>query len=758
MKAHEEHNTDQRHAHDGRQARGGGGFVGRLISRVAAVVMRSHYRIAVRGHSNLPSNGPAVLVFNLSSYVDLLLIAAALRRPVRFFMSRRFYYAPLIWPLARLAGAIPVSYEEDSRAMHKATRLAHRALENGEVVGLFPEAAVSPHGYLMGFNRCYQDVVGDTGAKLIPAHIDGTWGSIFSFFKGRLFSHAPSLRRRSVIIRLGKPVPPSTPPWKLRQHVEELSADTLAERVRTRNDNLAQAFVRTARRRWFAEALFDTTGKNVTFGKALIGAVVLARMFRARISEEMVGVMMPATTAGNLANLALTIAGKIPVNLNFTASKQVMQSAADQCSLGPIITSKKFMAKLDNPPLPREAIYLEDLAESVSGGQKALAMLLALLAPSRLLVRGKGGDNPATIIFSSGSTAAPKGIIITHNNVFADIESMRRATAIDHHDTLCAVLPFFHSFGYTVTMWLPVTIGLKTVYHPNPLDGEIIAGIVRDHRATILLATPTFLRTYIRKAAREDFASLRLAVVGAEKMRKDLATQFEERFGIRPLEGYGTTELSPVAALNVPDAQRGRRTFVGNKLGTIGRTLPGIVARIVDQDTGEELGPNRPGMMLVKGGNVMKGYFHNDEQTREALRGEWYVTNDIAAMDEEGFITITDRLSRFSKIAGEMVPHGGVEEALQDALGTAERVVAVTAAVDTKRGEKLVVLHTPEAGGEEAVWEAIQRSGLPNLWRPTRDALIQVEGIPVLGTGKTDLKRLKAVAAQWMEKRKIHVA
>ncbi len=727
------------------------GFGRSVVMMLVGAVMRLRYRIGTGGAMHVPSTGPAVLAFNHVSWIDAMLVMTAVDRPVRFLMARNIYRKPHIRPLARLAGAVPVSYADGPHALQRSLAEARAVLRRGEVLGVFPEGGISPHGFMLRFRKGYRRILEGIDAPLIPAHIDGAWGSSFSYYGGRLFSRIPPLRRRRITVTIGAPVPADTPPWKLRQRVEELGAETLSRPPRPRG--LGSAFVDTARRRWTAQAMNDTTGKQVTFGKALIGALALARLLRRRLPERMVGVMLPASVGGALANVALTLAGKIPVNLNFTASRSSLESAARQCGLRTVITSRRFLAKLDGCTPPASVVYLEEFAAAISAIDRLRALLAALFLPARLLAPAPDSRTPATVVFSSGSTAEPKGVVLTHANILGNIESMRRAIAVHRRDTICAALPFFHSFGYTATLWFPLVAGFRAAYHPNPLDGAAVARVVRESRATILLATPTFLRSYIRKATRGDFSSLRLVITGAEKLRPGLAEQFERRFGIRPLEGYGATELSPVVSLNVPDVPHDGRVFSGGKAGSVGRPLPGVVTRIVDPETGVERDPGETGMLLVKGPNVMDGYLGKPLQTAEAVRDGWYVTGDIAAVDTDGFITLTDRLSRFSKIAGEMAPHCAVEDAVLRALGASEPVVVATAVPDAARGERIALLYTPEAGSEDDVFAAVGRAEIPNLWKPSRETLVPVDAIPTLATGKTDLRRVKETAKSWVREK-----
>ena len=337
--------------------------------------------------------------------------------------------------------------------------------------------------------------------------------------------------------------------------------------------------------------------------------------------------------------------------------------------------------------------------------------------------------------------------MLSHYNVVSNIQQVGRAFALDKTDRLLGILPFFHSFGFTGTLWLPPLLGAGAVYHPNPVDGRGIGELLGGYRVTFLLATPTFLQVYMRACTPEQFGSVQFVLAGAEKLPERLALAFEDRFGLRPMEGYGTTETSPVVTINTRDFRSAGFRQVGAKRGSIGHPLPGMVARIVDPETGEPFALGQAGLLLVKGPNVMQGYLGQAEKTAEVLSDGWYTTGDIATMDEDGFLMITDRLSRFSKIGGEMVPHIKVEEKLHELGELTEQTFAVTGVPDEKKGERLVVLYQ-ELGETslDALHGKLTDSGLPNIWKPRRDQFFKVEKLPYLGTGKLDLKQIKLLA------------
>jgi acyl-[acyl-carrier-protein]-phospholipid O-acyltransferase/long-chain-fatty-acid--[acyl-carrier-protein] ligase len=338
--------------------------------------------------------------------------------------------------------------------------------------------------------------------------------------------------------------------------------------------------------------------------------------------------------------------------------------------------------------------------------------------------------------------------MLTHQNIITNIRQVTQIFMLDGHDKILGILPFFHSFGFTVGLWLPAVHGCGVVFHPNPLDATSISELVGKYHVTFLVATPTFLQAYMRRCQPEDFGSLQYVLVGAEKLPERVALTFEDVFGIRPLEGYGCTECSPVVAVNGPEYRAPGFRQVGARRGTIGQPLPGVSVRIVDPESGQMLPANQAGMLLVKGPNVMKGYLGRPDKTAEVLRDGWYTTGDIASMEEDGFLTITDRLSRFSKIGGEMVPHIKIEEKLHELAGVADQVFTVTAVPDEKKGERLVVLHTLAEDQLAPVLEKLAESDLPALWKPRKDQFFHVEGLPYLGSGKLDLRALKMQAAE----------
>ncbi len=727
------------------------------------LLTHSLYRLRAYGWRNVPATGPVLLVSNHVSQMDALFVLAAQQRKVRFVVWARFLRVPLLRWILRLAGVIPIDGASGPRAIIQALRAASDALARGEVVCIFAEGGITRTGFLLPFQRGFEQIVKRTPAPIIPVCLDHVWGSIFSFQKRRFFWKLPKQIPYPVHVSFGEALPATATPFEVRQVIQKLSADSAIRRAPARRP-VHRQFIRLACRHPFRPCLVDPSDEKnpiLTYGKTLVAAKLLAKHLGPLLKKEkMVGVWIPPTRAGALANIVLALLGKVSVNLNYTVTNEVVRSAIRQCGLRKILTVRPFLHKMPLDPGPDvELIYLEDFRKKITRWQQIRAFLSVLLLPGWVqerLILGLGrhtSNDLATIIFSSGSTGEPKGIMLTHGNVAANTESTVQAIDPGPKDRLLGILPFFHSFGYTVTLWVPLQVGASIVFWPNPLAAKEIGELCQKYQATIFLSTPTFLRTFLRRCQPGDFSSLRFLIVGAEKMPTTLAKEFKDKFGVLPLEGYGCTELSPVACVNVPDFQQGNMHQTGNKPGTIGQPVPGVAAKIVHRDTLQPLPAGAEGLLLIHGANVMKGYLGKDDLTRQKIIAGWYVTGDLAKMDEEGFITITGREERFAKVGGEMVPLEKVEEELHIILGTNERVLAVTAVPDERKGERIVVLHLVLNGLDvQQLWQKLNDRGLPNLYVPGPRDFYLVQDLPILGSGKLDLKKCKERALELVQR------
>jgi len=739
-------------------------WFGRLI---LFFLTHSIYRVKVLGRDNFPEKTGALLVCNHMSFVDAMLLIASTDRPIRFLMYKGIYENRIVKPFAKMMKAIPISSEQRPRDMIRSLHTASDALREDEIVCIFAEGQITRTGQLLPFRRGLERIMKGVEVPIIPVNLDGVWGSIFSFERGRFLWKMPRRIPYPVTVSFGTPMAPTSTAIQVRAAVQELHAEAFQRRKR-RMKTLDRAFVRTARRHPLRFMMADGKTPKVSFASALSKTMYIARRLRGQVGDQhMVGMLLPPSVGGALTNYALMLLGRIPINLNYTSSSEVIASCAQQCGVDMVITSKAFVERFPNLAIPGRTLFLEDALGAPRFGERLAALALAWLVPSVLLrwALGASGveaalsrvpgtddrnlaaiDRVATVIFSSGSTGDPKGVMLTHFNIVSNIQQVSQVFMLGGRDKILGILPFFHSFGFMAALWMPAANGVGVVYHPNPLDAQVIGELVEQYRVTFLVATPTFLQAYMRRCSPESFGSLQYVLVGAEKLPERVALAFEDTFGIRPLEGYGCTECFPVVTVNGRDFRAPGFRQVGGRRGKIGHPLPGVTVKVVDLDTGEPVAPGTAGMLLVKGPNVMKGYLGKPEKTAEVLRDGWYTTGDVALMEEDGFLTITDRLSRFSKIGGEMVPHIKIEDKLHDLAGVTEQVFAVTALPDEKKGERIVVITTLSAEKLAPVLEKLPQCDLPALWKPRANQFFHVDALPMLGTGKIDLRGVKAAA------------
>ncbi len=719
-----------------------------LLRLCVVLATQTLYRLRIVGQNHVPLQGGALLVPNHVSFLDGLFLLAAIDRPIRFVVEQHWYERPLLKPFLRALGVIPIAGNGGPRVVLKALRDAGKALDDGELVCLFAEGEISRMGSTLPFRRGLQRIVKGRQAPIVPVHLDRVYGTLGSSRQGRV-QLWPTRVPCPVTVSFGTPLSNDTSPVEVRRGVDELGER--ANRLRVAElEPLHVGFVWSVRRGPWLPCMLDTQGKKLSRLQTLAASIVLARRLRGPWAEQRhVGILLPPSIGAGLTAVAASLSGRIAVPLNFTVGQAAFASSVRQAGLRTLVTSRAFLERVKvELPAGVALLFLEDLMANVTRGERWASAARAMLLPCAWLERACGAsrrvcrDDEAAVLFSSGSTGEPKGVVLTHENVRANCEAIAQVIPLDRHDRLVGVLPMFHSFGNMV-LWYALQQGASLVFHPNPLDAAAVGDLVATHRATVLLATPTFLQIYARRCEPGQFGSLRVVLTGAEKLTDAFADEFADRFGIRPVQGYGATECAPGIAVCAPGYRAAGFYQAGTRRGSVGRPLPGVVVSIVDPDTKAPLPIGASGLVLVRGANVMRGYLGRPDLTAAAMVGDNYITGDIGHLDDDGFLFLTDRLSRFSKIGGEMVPHGVVEENLQECSGRTERAFAVCGVPDERKGERLMVLTTLPAGEHAAVLRAMATRGLPSLFVPRADQFVAVAELPLLGTGKLDLRAVK---------------
>ena len=501
---------------------------------------------------------------------------------------------------------------------------------------------------------------------------------------------------------------------------------------------------------------------ELSYGKILAAAIVLSKYLRAETEKSRIAIVLPPGKAGLIANLAVVFAGKTPVNLNFSAGHEAIKSSIRQADVDRFITADPFVRKVSSFPWPpnRDLIFIERVLPTLRSKIITWSIISKIL-PSAVLgsmlgLNKRRGDDEATLLFTSGSSGEPKGVVLSHRNVLANVCQFGSRLHMPHGSTILGCLPLFHSFGCTVTLWFPVIEGINLVTYPSPLETKRLAELIALHQINIFLSTPTFLRGYMKRIEPAQLSSLKLVVTGAEKLPQSLAKAFEDKFGVRPQEGYGLTETSPATNVNLPDPEPQADTVVlpSSRHGSVGQLLPGIAIRLTDPASDKFIPISQQGLIWLKGANVFRGYLGDPKKTAEVLTSDnWFRTGDVGRMDDDGFLYIEGRISRFSKIAGEMVPHETVEAAVNKVLGLdseAERKIAVVGVPDEQKGEAILLLST--IAGPALEQECIDLryklldEGLSSLWCPKR--IVPVTEIPVLASGKLDIKSCENLAKQ----------
>ncbi|MEZ5435937.1 MAG: acyl-[ACP]--phospholipid O-acyltransferase [Pseudomonadales bacterium] len=724
-----------------------------FVRIVFTALFRGAYRIDVSGFDRIPRTGGVLLLGNHISWIDWAMVQIACPRPIHFVMQREIYNLWFLRPFLKAVGAIPIASGNSKNALQKINRL----LKDGQVVCLFPEGAISHNGQLGEFRHGFERTVDGVDGSIVPFYLHGLWGSSLSRASEKLHENRTRGIKRNILVAFGETLPITTQAAQVKQKVAELSIGAWQQQTDWL-DPLPLAWLRTAKRNLRQISVMDSSGTQLSNFRLLMAVLLFAQRIKTFSREQRVGLLLPTSSAGLIGNMAALLAGKTVVNLNYTASAEAIEAALDAADIQTVYSSRLFLKKLEQKGVAVETIfsgvrlrYLEDMKASILPYQMVFAALMLLL-PARWLYRLFSKkhhhlDDAAAILFSSGSEGKPKGVVLSHRNIVANCLQVSDVLNTRRDDVIVGSLPLFHSFGLTVTSFMPLLEGIPVVCHPDPTDVLGTAKAIARPKATVLCGTSTFLRLYVRNAKIHPLMlqSLRVVVAGAEKLAPDVRDAFKLKFNVDLFEGYGATETTPVASVNIPDQLDDRYWFVqrGQKNGTVGLPLPGTAFRIVDPHSLEKLPPQEDGLILIAGTQVMLGYLNDAEKTAQAIveidGQRWYKTGDKGHLDEDGFLVIVDRYSRFAKIGGEMISLAAVEEVVQRVIAAASAtpdyaidLLAVNIP-DEKKGERIVLLYAANID-EDDLRKMMLASDTLALMMPAE--YVQVPAIPKLGSGK----------------------
>lgn len=713
--------------------------------------------LTILGKENLPAGGGFLILPSHLGLYDLLRLELLLEgREIVYLVEQKAALHPLL--KAHLekdtVHAMAIAPGETSTEAYRKEVAA--AAQNAVIVYLPAEAATlsSPLTTVPGTKL---EFLLKAGIPVLPLHVHR-----------RLDTATPVERRyrdTEVIFNFGRLLQGAeTTLAAYQESLMALSEQSVSEACPLLGMSLGYALIQGFKKHATRNSVVDgKDDKVMRFDKVFAVALALSQVVKRETQKKRVGIILPPGLGGLICNVAVVMAGKVPVNLNFTAGRAAVESAIRQGDIDRFLTADIFVRKMQSFPWPpmKQLILIERLLPKMKLSiAKWLVISKLLPAPALAALLGvskKGGRDEALLLFTSGSSGEPKGVVLSHRNLIANVMQFGSRLGMKSNDSILGCLPLFHSFGCTVTLWFPIIFGLHLVTYPSPLEVKKLAELIEKYRVSLMIATPTFLRGYLRGVNREALTSIKICVTGAEKLPRTVADAFEARFGKRVLEGYGLTETSPVSNVNLPDPEplggedSGYAWLPSHRQGSVGQLMPGLALRITDPETDQPQSLHQSGMIWFKGPNIFEGYHNDPKRTADVLKDGWFRTGDIGRVDLDGFLYIEGRLSRFSKIAGEMVPHETVEETLVKAMGLENetvRKIAVVGVPDVDKGEALILLTSIPGGPEhQEILDLRYRlldKGMPPLWIPKK--MIRVSDIPVLASGKLDVQSCEKIA------------
>ena len=729
-----------------------------LIQYFVKLFIGIKYKLSVDGIDNIDPNKGILLLGNHISFLDWAILQMAYPAQIRFVMDRSYYNKWYLKPFLKFFKVIPISPRGSKSALAAVTE----ALNSGDTVALFPEGHITRNGHLSTFKRGFEAAAKDaTNAVIVPFYLRGLWEDNFSYASKKL-KRAGS---KDISVSFGKPMPHTSTAKEVKKSVFDLSVKSWQDYANTL-PSIQESWLKKSKEQPLRVAVADSTGVELSSNKFMAAVFLMAKKLKPLLKGQNIGIILPTSAGGYIGNMSLLTLDKTIVNLNYSAGEKSLKHALDVADIKSIVTSRLFVKKLQSKGFDltnilelADVIYLEDLKKKIGKLESLMQLLGVKILPTwalkLLYLRCAHIDDTATILFSSGSEGTPKGIELTHKNLMGNIKQFVALVNPEDRDVIMGTLPIFHAFGLTVTTIMPLTEGITVACHPDPTDGYAIGKLCARYQGTHLFATATFYRLYARNRKINPlmFKDIKMAVAGAEKLPKDVKEAFKKRFNKEIYEGYGATETTPVASTNLPDVLMTDdfTVQIGNKEGTVGMAIPGSSFKIVEPETFEELATGEDGMILIGGTQIMKGYLKDPEKTAEVIKEidglKWYVTGDKGHLDEDGFLTIVDRYSRFAKLGGEMVSLGLIEREIS-AITDENSSIAVTAIPDAKKGERLILLLEGVLEIDE-LKAKIKELNLNSLFVPSR--YYKVDMIPRLGSGKIDLKGLKKYAMELEE-------
>lgn len=703
-----------------------------MLKAVLRSICRIVFRMRFIGDAELPISGKLLIVANHESFLDGLLLGLFLPFKATFVVHTTVLRNPWFKAILSLTPYLAVD-PTSPLAMKKVIRL----LESGEPVVIFPEGRITQTGSLMKVYDGPGFVAAKTGAAILPVRLDGPARSFFS----RLSGNYPK--------QLFPRITMTTLPLR---HIDMTDAPTAKQRRRLAGESMRKVMQEMLFRTSATQTLFsafldavdihgrktllieDMRQKEESYGELLKSSLALGRL-ATKISYpgDAIGVLMPNVASTVCLIFGMNAMHRIPAMLNYTGGAAGIQNACEAGDVQVILTSRAFIAnaKLEDTISALnnlQIVYLEDLRKEFGLADKLWLIGYALRFPRRVM-HPSPPEDPAVILFTSGSEGKPKGVVHSSRSILSNIAQIRSVIDFSPSDKFMICLPLFHAFGFTCGAIMPLVTGSKLFLYPSPLHYRIIPEVIYDRGCTVLFGTSTFLGNYAKFAHPYDFYKLRYVVAGAEKLNNEVRNVWMEKFGIRILEGYGATECAPVLAVNTP---------MTNRAGSVGPLLPGLEAKL-EPIPGIEKG----GLLKVRGANVMLGYNLYDQPGEiKALEDGWYSTGDIVEIDDEGYVFIKGRVKRFAKVAGEMVSLETVEQIANKA--SPEGGHASCSIPDAQRGESLVLFTTDKALNRASLQEAAKQLGAPEIAIPR--TIVPVDALPLLGTGKTDYVTIKTMA------------